>query len=239
MVGVVVVDDQAPFRRAARAVVGATPGFELIAEAVSGEEAVALARSLEPDVVLMDIKMPGIGGIEATRRITAASAGTVVVLVSSYGGATFRRTPAPAARRPTSTRRASGTRRPGGSLEQARSRLAPLLGQEEQHRLDAPVHVRLPGETELLEDRVDVLLDRSLGDDERRGYRGVVLPRSPSRPEPRARGGVSASSGESSRRDPAATSDSTTFGSIAEPPAATSRIAPTSCSRSLTRSFRR
>lgn len=85
MVSVVVVDDQAPFRRAARAILGATPGFALLAEADSGEQAVALARSLEPDVILMDIKMPGIGGIEATRLITTDRAATLVVLVSSYG----------------------------------------------------------------------------------------------------------------------------------------------------------
>jgi two-component system invasion response regulator UvrY len=84
MVGVVVVDDQAPFRRTAKAVLGATPGFELLAEAISGEEAVALAQALEPDVVLMDIKMPGIGGIEAARRITASRGRTLVVLVSTY-----------------------------------------------------------------------------------------------------------------------------------------------------------
>jgi two-component system, NarL family, invasion response regulator UvrY len=84
MVGVVVVDDQAPFRRAARTILGATPGFTLLAEADSGEQAVALARSLEPDMILMDIKMPGIGGIEATRRITTARAATLVVLLSSY-----------------------------------------------------------------------------------------------------------------------------------------------------------
>ena len=84
MVTVVVADDQAPFRRAVRTIVGATPRFELVAEAVSGEEAVAIAQSVAPDVVLMDIKMPGIGGIEATRRIRAARAGTIVVLLSSY-----------------------------------------------------------------------------------------------------------------------------------------------------------
>jgi two-component system invasion response regulator UvrY len=84
MVGVVVADDQAPFRRAATAVLGAMPGFELLGEACSGEEAVALTESLGPDLVVMDIQMPGIGGIEATRQIAAAGAGTLVMLVSSY-----------------------------------------------------------------------------------------------------------------------------------------------------------
>ncbi len=84
MVGVVVVDDQAPFRRAVSAVLDATPGFKLRGEACSGEEAVALAAWLEPDLVVMDIRMPGIGGLEATRRIAAARAGTLVMLVSSH-----------------------------------------------------------------------------------------------------------------------------------------------------------
>jgi two-component system invasion response regulator UvrY len=81
---VLVVDDQIPFRRGARAVVGETPGFELIAEARSGEEAVAAAAAFEPDLVLMDVNMAGMGGVEATRRILAARPETVVVLLSSY-----------------------------------------------------------------------------------------------------------------------------------------------------------
>ena len=80
---VLVVDDQAPFRRAARAVLGEASGFDLIAEAMSGEEAVAAAAELEPDLVLMDVNMAGIGGVEATRRIVAARPETVVVLLSS------------------------------------------------------------------------------------------------------------------------------------------------------------
>jgi DNA-binding NarL/FixJ family response regulator len=83
-VPVLVVDDQAPFRLAARAVIGRTEGFQLAGEAGSGEEAVEAALSLRPALVLMDINMPGINGIEATRQIVAASPGTVVFLCSTY-----------------------------------------------------------------------------------------------------------------------------------------------------------
>ena len=67
-VRVLVVDDQRPFRVAASAVLRRTPGFELVGEAASGEEAVEQVAALAPDLVLMDITMPGIGGVEATRR---------------------------------------------------------------------------------------------------------------------------------------------------------------------------
>ena len=83
-VGVLIVDDQAPFAVPRWAVVTATPGFEVIGEAESGEEAVALADDLGPEVVLMDINLPGINGIEATRRITAAHPGVVTLLLSTY-----------------------------------------------------------------------------------------------------------------------------------------------------------
>ena len=83
-VGVLIVDDQAPFRRAARAVVTATPGFEVVGEAESGEEAVDLAATLGPGMVLMDINLPGINGIEAARRITGARPGVVALLLSTY-----------------------------------------------------------------------------------------------------------------------------------------------------------
>ena len=83
-VTVLVVDDQAPFRLAARAVIGRTEGFQLVGEADSGERAVALVEELRPSLVLMDINMPGLTGIEATRRVTADHPTTVVFLCSTY-----------------------------------------------------------------------------------------------------------------------------------------------------------
>ena len=83
-VRVLLADDQAPFRRAARAVLDAAVGFDLVGEAVSGEEAVALVESLRPDLVLMDITMVGLGGIEATRAITASHPRTTAILLSTY-----------------------------------------------------------------------------------------------------------------------------------------------------------
>jgi two-component system, NarL family, invasion response regulator UvrY len=81
---VLVVDDQAPFRAIARTVVELTPGFAVVGEAETGEDAVRLAAELSPTVILMDINLPGINGIEATRRILADAPSTRVVLLSTY-----------------------------------------------------------------------------------------------------------------------------------------------------------
>ncbi len=81
-VRVLTVDDQAVFRRVATDVIVATLGFEAIGEAESGEDAVSAVEQLHPDLVLLDVRMPGIGGIEAARRITTAHPDTVVVLIS-------------------------------------------------------------------------------------------------------------------------------------------------------------
>ena len=70
-VRVLIVDDREPFRLAARMVVDATEGFEVVGEAESGEESVERAHELSPDLVLMDVNLPGINGLEATRRILA------------------------------------------------------------------------------------------------------------------------------------------------------------------------
>jgi DNA-binding NarL/FixJ family response regulator len=88
---VLIVDDLEPFRKAAREVVAASDGFVSVGEAVSGEEAVAEATRLQPDLVLMDVNLPGIDGMEATRRIRAQSVRTVVLLLSTFtaGGSDY------------------------------------------------------------------------------------------------------------------------------------------------------
>lgn len=83
-IGVLVVDDQDPFRRAMSAVVDESDGFAVVGVVASGEESVSAVAELAPDLVLMDVHLPGIDGIEATRRITRAAAPPVVVLLSTY-----------------------------------------------------------------------------------------------------------------------------------------------------------
>jgi len=85
-----IVDDQRPFREAARLVVESTDGFDVVGEAETGEDSVEMARDLDPDLILMDVNLPGINGLEATRRILgAANHRVVIVLLSTYEESEF------------------------------------------------------------------------------------------------------------------------------------------------------
>jgi DNA-binding NarL/FixJ family response regulator len=84
VVRVLVVDDQASFRRATAATLDAMDDFVMAGECQTGESAVELIRDGGADIVLMDIHMPGMGGIEAARQIHAAHPDVIVVLMSTY-----------------------------------------------------------------------------------------------------------------------------------------------------------
>ena len=81
-IGVVVADDEAMVRAGFRLLIDAEPGLTVLGEAADGAEAVALADKTSPDVVLMDIRMPVLDGIEATRQVTSAGSARVLILTT-------------------------------------------------------------------------------------------------------------------------------------------------------------
>jgi DNA-binding NarL/FixJ family response regulator len=85
MTSVLIADDQALVRVGLRKILEAEPEMTVVGEAADGEDAVSAAQRLRPDLVLMDIRMPVLDGIEATRRIVAAQAGTRVLVLTTFG----------------------------------------------------------------------------------------------------------------------------------------------------------
>jgi two-component system invasion response regulator UvrY len=84
IVRVLIVDDQLPFREAAKLVFDLLDRFEVVGEATSAEEALDLVESLHPDLVVMDINLPRMSGVDATRQLMGSAPDTVVLLVSTY-----------------------------------------------------------------------------------------------------------------------------------------------------------
>ncbi len=83
---VLIADDHAPFRTGLRTLLQATPDTEVVGEAATGQEAVSQAAALQPDVVLMDLHMPGVNGIAATRQILHTSPHIAVLVVTMFEG---------------------------------------------------------------------------------------------------------------------------------------------------------
>lgn len=81
---VLIADDHRLYREGVRKMLSVAPDIEIVGEAVSGEEAIAQALLLQPDVILMDLKMPGVNGIEATRRILYASPRIGVLVLTMF-----------------------------------------------------------------------------------------------------------------------------------------------------------
>jgi DNA-binding NarL/FixJ family response regulator len=81
---ILLVDDHAVLRGGLRALLNLEPDLDVIGEVATGEEAVERARTLKPDIVLMDLGMPGMGGLEATRQIAALEQGTRILVLTSH-----------------------------------------------------------------------------------------------------------------------------------------------------------
>jgi len=81
---IILADDQALFREGIRTILSLQPGLEVVGEAANGTEAVELAQRLRPNVVLMDLRMPLLGGVEATRQIRAQKADCRIIVLTTF-----------------------------------------------------------------------------------------------------------------------------------------------------------
>jgi DNA-binding NarL/FixJ family response regulator len=81
---IVIADDQALVRSGFRLIVDARPDLEVVGEAEDGEQAVALVEELDPDVILLDVRMPNLDGIEATKRIVDSGSGTRILVLTTF-----------------------------------------------------------------------------------------------------------------------------------------------------------
>lgn len=86
---ILLVDDHAVLREGLRSILVLEPDMEVVGEAADGEQAVRLAQELQPDVVLMDIRLPGMDGIEATRRVRLASPNSAIVILTMHDADEF------------------------------------------------------------------------------------------------------------------------------------------------------
>ena len=86
---IVTVDDHAPFHEAARALIEIVPGFELVEECPDGETALRVVERVDPDLVIIDVRMEGLDGIETARRMRAQDASRVIVLATSGPSSEF------------------------------------------------------------------------------------------------------------------------------------------------------
>jgi DNA-binding NarL/FixJ family response regulator len=84
LIRVLIADDHPHFRDGLRALLLSAPDLEVVGEAGDGEETITLAAELQPDVILMDLNMPGVGGIEATRRILLTSPHIAILVISMF-----------------------------------------------------------------------------------------------------------------------------------------------------------
>jgi two-component system response regulator NreC len=89
MIRILIVDDHAILRSGLSALLELEPDFDVVGEASTGEESLERANALRPDVVIMDIDMPGMGGLEATRQLQALELGTRVLVLTSHSEADY------------------------------------------------------------------------------------------------------------------------------------------------------